>query len=350
MSGTRPERPTMRDVAERAGVSLQTVSNYVNGRFNLMSAETRSRVGGELERLGYRPNAAARSLRAKRSMTLGFLVLDEGARFLADPMTDLIIAGIGDVARDHAYSLLIQAARPDPEDIESLFAPLLEERVDGAFLFLSGPPSIRRKTIRRMASLGFVFVVFEQAPPRVPVVSVTADNRGGARALTRHLIAAGHRRIAFISTRAPWPMVEERLRGYHDALSEAGIARDPSLELSEGVWAPSDGSGMAAQLLDLKSPPTAIMCGNDLLALGAVRAARVRKLRVPNDVAVTGFNDFEFAQFADPPLTTVGVPGYELGKLGAEALIAQLVRGDESVPVSGRRLTLPVEIKLRGSA
>jgi DNA-binding LacI/PurR family transcriptional regulator len=350
VSASRPERPTMRDVADRAGVSLQTVSNYVNGRFNLMSPETRDRVGGELERLGYRPNAAARSLRAKRSMTLGFLVLDEGARFLADPMTDLIIAGIGDVARDHGYSLLIQAARPDPEDIDGLFAPLLEERVDGAFLFLSGPPSIRRRTIRRMVSLGFVFVVFEQAPARVPVVSVTADNRGGARALARHLIAAGHRRIAFISTRAPWPMVEERLRGYHDALREAGIARDPALELSDGVWAPADGSAMADRLLGLESPPTAIMCGNDLLALGAVRAARVRKLRVPKDVAVTGFNDFEFAQFADPPLTTVAVPGYELGKLGAEGLIAQLGRGEESVPAAGRRLTLPVEVKLRGSA
>jgi DNA-binding LacI/PurR family transcriptional regulator len=107
---------------------------------------------------------------------------------------------------------------------------------------------------------------------------------------------------------------------------------------------------MADRLLGLESPPTAIMCGNDLLALGAVRAARVRKLRVPKDVAVTGFNDFEFAQFADPPLTTVAVPGYELGKLGAEGLIAQLGRGEESVPAAGRRLTLPVEVKLRGSA
>ncbi|HSO01757.1 MAG TPA: LacI family DNA-binding transcriptional regulator, partial [Gaiellaceae bacterium] len=113
-------RATMRDVAGQAGVSLQTVSNYVNGRFNLMSAETRERVGRELDRLGYWPNAAARSLRAKRTMTLGFLVLDEGARFLADPMTDLIIAGIGDVARDNGYALLIQAARPDPDDADRL--------------------------------------------------------------------------------------------------------------------------------------------------------------------------------------------------------------------------------------
>ena len=337
----------MRDVAGRAGVSLQTVSNYVNGRFNLMSDETRERVGRELDGLGYWPNAAARSLRAKRTLTLGFLVLDEGARFLADPMTDLIIAGIGDVARDRGYSLLIQAARPDPEDADRLFSPLLEERVDGAFLFLSGAPSVRRRTIRRVDELGFSVVVFEQAPAGVPVVSVTAENRAGARQLTEHLLARGHRRIAFVSTRTPWPMVEERLRGYREALSAASVAA-PELELSEGVWDPANGARMAERLLDLPDPPTAIMCGNDQLALGALRAARLRGLRVPDDLAVTGFNDFEFAQFADPPLTTVRVPGYELGRAGAESLIGRL--GGEVPPAAGRRVTLPVTLQLRGSA
>jgi DNA-binding LacI/PurR family transcriptional regulator len=337
----------MRDVAGQAGVSLQTVSNYVNGRFNLMSAETRERVGRELDRLGYWPNAAARSLRAKRTMTLGFLVLDEGARFLADPMTDLIIAGIGDVARDNGYALLIQAARPDPDDADRLFSPLLEERVDGAFLFLSGAPSVRRRTIRRVDELGFSFVVFEQAPAGVPVVSVIAENRIGARQLTEHLLGAGHRRIAFMSTRTPWPMVEERLRGYREALSAAGVVA-PELEVTDGVWDPADGARMADRLLDLPERPTAVMCGNDLLALGALQAARLRGLRVPDDVAVTGFNDFEFAQFADPPLTTVRVPGYELGRVGAESLIARL--GGDSPPAAGARVTLPVTLQLRGSA
>ena len=337
----------MRDVAGRAGVSLQTVSNYVNGRFDMMSGETRERVGRELEELGYWPNAAARSLRAKRTMTLGFLVLDEGARFLADPMTDLIIAGIGDIARDHGYSLLIQAARPDPNDADRLFSPLLEERVDGALLFLSGAPAVRRKTIRRMHELGFRFVVFEQAPSGLPVVSVTAENRVGARLLAEHLLERGHRRIAFVSTRTPWPMVEERLRGYRDALVTAGVAA-PELEVNEGVWDPADGARMAERLLDLADPPTAIMCGNDLLALGAMQAIRSRGLRIPDDMAVAGFNDFEFARFVDPPLTTARVPGYELGRVGAENLIGQLA-GHEA-PATPVRVTLPVELQLRGSA
>jgi DNA-binding LacI/PurR family transcriptional regulator len=350
MTAGRYERPTMRDVAGQASVSLQTVSNYVNGRFHLMSEETRERVGRELDRLGYWPNAAARTLRAKRSMTLAFLVLDEGSRFLADQMTALIIAGIGDVARDRGYSLLIQAARPDPDHLDALFASLLENRVDGALLFLSGAPSIRQDTIRRMAELGFDFVVFEQAPAGLPVVSVTAENRTGARLLAEHLLARGHRRIAFVSTRTPWPMVEERLRGYRDALGAAGVEPDAHLELADGVWDPADGARMAERLLALADPPTAIMCGNDLLAVGAMRAARVRGLRVPDDLAVTGFNDFELAQFVDPQLTTVRVPGYELGRLGAERLIARLGGVDRSLGDAGEGIELPVELQLRGSA
>ena len=337
----------MRDVADNAGVSLQTVSNYVNGRFERMSEETRERVGRELEQLGYRPNAAARSLRARRSMTLGFLVLDEGAGFLADPMTDLIIAGIGDVARDHGYSLLIQAARPDPNDVDGLFAPLLEERVDGALLFLSGARAIRRRAIRRIVELGFVCVVFEEAPAGVPVVSVTADNRGGARVLANHLLGRGHERIGFLATRTPWPMVEERVAGYRDALDAAGLTPDPALSATEGVWSPADGAAMAERLLEAVEPPTALMCGNDQLALGAMQAARLRGLRVPGDLAVAGFNDFEFARFVDPPLTTVRVPGYDLGRIGAERLVA-LLAGEE--PATAQRVTLPVELRLRESA
>ena len=173
-------------------------------------------------------------------MTLGFLVLDEGARFLADPMTDLIIAGIGDVARDNGYSLLIQAARPDPDDADRLFSPLLEERVDGAFLFLSGAPSVRRRTIRRVDELGFSFVVFEQAPAGVPVVSVTAENRAGARQLP-----------STCSPRAP----ADRVHLDPDALADGrGAAarlprgaerrrgrRRPSSRSTDGVWDPANG-------------------------------------------------------------------------------------------------------------
>ena len=338
----------MREVARSASVSVQTVSNYVNGRHELMSEETRDRVGRELEAVGYWPNAAARTLRARRSMTLGFLLLDEGSAFLADRMTDLIIAGIGDVARDAGYSVLIQAANPEPDRIDGLFAPLLENRVDGAILFLSGKPALRRRVVRRIAELGFAFVSFERFPSTWSVPSVTADNREGTRRLVEHLVSRGHRRIAFISTRTPWPMVDERILGYRDGLKDAGIALDPGLEVAEGVWNPTDGSLMARDLLTSEDRPTAIMGANDLLALGAMQAAKNLGLHIPRDVAVTGFNDFEFAEFVEPPLTSVSVPGYELGRTAALSLLEQLAPG--YAPPSSAQVNLAVEVKLRGSS
>ncbi|MGZ3290633.1 MAG: LacI family DNA-binding transcriptional regulator, partial [Xanthobacteraceae bacterium] len=140
----RSRRATLRDVARAAGVSAQTVSNVVNGRAHLMSEATRGRVNEAMVALDYRPNATARGLRAAQTRALGFLVLDEDARFLADPMTDLILAGIGDVARERRYSLVIQAGRPG--DIDSgLLTPLVDHRVDGAMLLLSGAPELRRR-------------------------------------------------------------------------------------------------------------------------------------------------------------------------------------------------------------
>src|SRR3954471_4348636 len=120
-------RPTMREVAQLAGVSVQTVSNHVNGRHQYMSADTRRRVADAMRELGYHPNVTARSLRSAETRTLGFLVLDEHARFLADPLTDLVMAGVGDFAREHDYGLLIQSSRPS-EDADRLLTPVLQSR------------------------------------------------------------------------------------------------------------------------------------------------------------------------------------------------------------------------------
>ena len=347
MSATRAggrRRPTMRDVATKAGVSVQTVSNFVNRRFNLMTGETRSQIDRAMRELAYHPNVAARSLRSSRTATLGFLVLDESARFLADPMTDLVIAGIGHVARENGYGLLIQAARPDAPE-PALMQPLLENRVDGAFLFLSGEREVRQWYVRRMLELGFEFVVFEDCSP-LDAPSVTAANRDGARRLAEYLLGRGHRRLAFLAARMPWPMIEQRHAGYLDALAGAGIERDPDLEVFDGLWDPASGARSTARLLELPQPPTAIVSGNDLLAIGAIRAAREQGLSVPDDLAVTGFDDFEFAEYLDPPLTTVRIPGYEMGRTAAELLIGRL----EGKTSQDGRVELPVELCLRASA
>ena len=332
----------MRDVAEHADVSVQTVSNLINNRLHLMGEETRVRVERAMEQLGYHPNVAARTLRSARTKTLCFLLLDEGTRFLADPMTDLIIAGIGDIARDRGYGLLIQAgrpARPDP----ALIRPLLENRADGAFLFLSGQPDVRSWYVSAAASWAFRSSCSSRPAIR-RCCTVTAADRDGARPADR----APDRAAATSGSRSsrrrpPWPMLEQRLLGYRDALRAAGLK---PIVLTGGTWTPTSGAEQADRLLARKAAPTAMMCGNDLLALGAIRAVRERGLSVPGDVAVTGFDDFDFAQFADPALTTVRIPGYDIGRAAGEALIGVL----EGDPPAERQVVFPVTLELRESA
>jgi DNA-binding LacI/PurR family transcriptional regulator len=256
-------------------------------------------------------------------------------------MTDLIIAGIGDVARERGYGLLIRAALPHEPD-PSLIKPLLEKRADGAFLFLSGEPGVRRWYVAKLAELGFPFILLEPSTD-AEMLTVSADDREGARRLTEHLIAAGHEKIAFLTTGVPWPMLEQRLLGYHDALDHAGLK---PMVRTGGTWTPASGAEQAERILSWRRRPSAIMCGNDLLALGAIRAIRERGLTVPGDVAVTGFDDFDFAEFADPALTTVRIPGYEIGRTSGRALVDVLEGGTPAE----RHVVLPVELKLRESA
>jgi len=327
----------MKDVAALAGVSVPTVSNVVNERIREMSPETRSRVLDAVEKLHYVPNLSARSLRSRRQRVLGFLVIDEGPKYLADPMTDQILAGVGDVARDHDYGVLVRASHPGP-DGRTLLAPLWQGRVDAACLLLSGDARSRWHLALTAAERGFPVAVFESGPDAVN--SVRADNEGGARQLVEHLVSRGHERIAFLSTATSWPMLEERIAGYRDALESACIAYRPELVLSQGQWTPASGAEMTKQLLQLPLPPTAIIGGNDLLALGAQFAIQQSGRSVPDDIAVAGFNDFLFAAHLSPSLTTVAVDGYELGRRAAELLVGQLASGgpptDERIAVELR--------------
>jgi DNA-binding LacI/PurR family transcriptional regulator len=167
------------------------------------------------------------------------------------------------------------------------------------------------------------------------------------QALAEHLIERGHRRIGFIAASVPWPSIEQRHLGYREALEGAGISPDLELELIQGGgFDESGGQSMTEMLLSRQTPPTAIMAASDLLAAGAMAAVREQGLRVPDDVAITGFNDFSFARLLDPPLTTVEVPGYNVGVTAAEILIDQLEGGT----AHSRSITLPVSPRFRGSS
>ncbi|MBN3459733.1 LacI family DNA-binding transcriptional regulator [Mycobacterium sp. DSM 3803] len=338
-------RVTLRDVAEAAGVSVQTVSNVVNGRADRMAPKTLSRIEDVIDELGYHPNNAARGLRSSRTMTVAFIVLDAHSAFLADPLTDLLIAGVGDVALERGYGVLIQGARPGAHN-RNLLAPLHEARVDGAFVLLSGEPKARQAILAELQATGKPFVLFDEHPPSESVLSVRADQYAGAARLVEYLIGRGHRRIGFIAAKVPWPVVEDRLAGYRDALAKAGIGEDVTLQRFEGKYQPDGGHHMMQELIDLADPPTAVLCGSDLLAIGAISSARRRGLHVPDDIAICGFNDFTVAEYFDPPLTTVRVPGYEMGRAGANLLLDRL----DGRPHAHEQIVFPVELRVRGSA
>ena len=336
----------MREVAALAGVSVQTVSNHVNGRFQFMAEETRERVAAAMEELGYYPNLQARGLRSAETRTLGFLVLDQHARFLADPLTDLIMAGVGDVARERDYGILIQAIRPS-EDPERLLAPLLESRVDGAFLLLSGEREVRERVIARCSEVTERFVVFDELLEGRPIMSIRATDRDGARQLAEHLIERGHERIAFVAAAEPWAVVEERLEGFREAHAARGLEHDPALVRLEAGWEPGSAVPIAESLLDAPEPPTAIMCATDLLALATIHTARSRGIEVPKDVAISGFDDFPFSRFSRPSLTTVRIPAYDMGTEAARILIERLADEAESPPAE--QIKLDVELMIRES-
>lgn len=319
-STSKPGRPTMRQVAELAGVSVQTVSNHVNGRYQYMAEDTRRRVAAAMRELGYHPNVTARGLRSAETRTLGFLVLDQHARFLADPLTDLIIAGVGDVAREQGYGILIQSASPT-EGPDDLLAPVLQSRVDGAFLLLSGERAVREQTIRRVGEATRNFVVFDELVREGEAMSVRAADRDGGRMIAEHLIERGHERIAFIGAEVPWAVVEQRRLGFDEALAAAGIKLDPGLMRLEAGWEPGSAVPIAEALLAADPRPTAIACSTDLLALATMHTALRLGLEVPGDVAVCGFDDFPFSQFTHPALTTVRIPAYDMGREAARILI-----------------------------
>lgn len=339
------KRATLRDVAELAGVSVQTVSNVTRGRFDLMGAETRKRVERAMEEVGYHPNVTARSLRQSRTHSIGFFVIDEAVSFMADPLTALLAAGVSDVARDSNYEVLIRGGRPF-EVNESLAKPLLERRADGAVVVLSGEPEVRRGYIELLRSTHVPFVVFDELLDDEDILAVRTAERESSRQLTEHIISKGHERIAFIAARIPWALIEQRRLGYLDALEAASIEPDPRLQLFEASWQAEGGRLMAEKLLIQRVKPTAIICGSDMLAVAAMSAVKRAGLKVPDDIAVAGFNDFEFSSYTDPPLTTVRVPGYAMGRMAATMLLSAL----DGEPPAETEVVLNNELIVRESA
>ncbi|WP_405392702.1 LacI family DNA-binding transcriptional regulator [Streptomyces sp. NBC_01102] len=312
MATSKARRVTMSEVAVRAGVSRTTVSFVLNGRADVAIPEdTRARIRAAIEELGYRPNAGARALAAKRSEWYGLITEIVTAPFAVD-----VIKGAQDRAWADGKFLLITAGDSDPAMEAAAFDKLLEQRAEGLLYATTWHRAVKLPPAAREVPV--VLVNCFDADGALP--SVVPDEAAGGHTATRRLLDAGHRRIGFINLDTGIPAAVGRRRGYEQALREAGLDVDDSLVVPGHATA-DGGYAAACSLLDRTDRPTALFCGNDRTAMGAYDAIKERGLRIPDDIAVIGFDNQELiAAYLRPGLTTVALPFELMGARGVDML------------------------------
>jgi len=309
----RPRRAggpaTIRDVARASDVSIATVSRVFNDS-PLVSESTRQRVSATARRLRYWPNGIARSLITNRTHTLGALLPDLHGEFFSE-----VIHGIDLAARERGFQLLVSRTSSGASELTSALRSM-RGRVEGLILMA---PDLDAGALRQMTGAARV-VLLGPARPGPGFETISIANLEGARSVVLHLIGLGHRRIATIAGPARNTDARQRLEGFRAALAEKGLSASPELELC-GDFTEHSGYEAALALLNLSPRPTAVFVANDYMAVGALGAFHDAGLRVPEDIALAGFDDIPLARYLTPPLTTVHVDMLRLGQRAVERLL-----------------------------
>jgi LacI family transcriptional regulator len=324
--GVNATRPTMRHVADMAGVSLKTVSRVINAEAGVTPA-TAERVTAAIAELGFERNDLAASLRHGRSSsTLGLVIED-----VANPFYSAIAQAVEAAARDRGFLLITASAREDAERERELVSALLRRRVDALLIVPAGPDH------RYLASSSRA-VFLDRPPLGIEADTVLLDDHGGARSAVEHLIAQGHTRIACVADDSELYTMRQRIAGYREALAAAGLAEDPAL-LQTGNSDVAGAQAAVERLLQMPDKPTALFTANNRNTIGALHALA----GAPNPVALAGFDDFELADLLGT--TVVRADPWKLGEQGAALAFARL-DGDDGPP---RTVTIPTQLVQRGS-
>jgi LacI family transcriptional regulator len=326
-------RPTMRDVAEAAGVSLMTVSRVVNGE-SAVTPETAARVERAIRRLGYQRNDMARHLRRKGqgTQTIGLLVDD-----LANPFFSALARAVEDEARLREYVVLIGSSNDDLRREREVVSAFCARRVDGLIVV---PLAGNHRYLRTQLLAGTKVVCVDRPADNLEVDTVVVDNRNGAHRAIAHLLSHGHRRIGYLGDHRNIWTLQERYAGFCEALSDLGLKPDPAL-VRHGLRTGDDAARAAISLLQSDEPPTAIFATNDLITIGAIQGLS----EDAGKVAVVGFDDFALAERVNPPVTVVAQDPVALGATAAQLLFARIA-GDTSPP---RKMVLLTRLVMRGS-
>ncbi len=328
---------TIQDVARAAGVAASTVSRYLNGQLRVSPA-TEAKVLEAVAELGYVPNAPARNLARRRSGVIGFVVPE-----ISNPYFGAIADYVVEAVERHGRLVLLCSHRSQSVKQASYIDLLDSGAIDG-MLYLGSFRSNERLAAAIADGLPVV-VVDEPIAGLPPVSSVVMDDYAGGYQATSYLVALGHRRIAFVSGPAELGSVQERHRGYCDALRKGGIEPGGQVNLA-GQFTEQFGMSALPHLLAAAQPPTAAFVASDYIALGVLSAAEVHGIKVPDDLSIVGFDDIRFSQYVRPRLTTIRSPVDRLAQQGVELLFERLQ--DPKAPA--RTQVLPVELVIRESA
>lgn len=339
MTNQRAQKTTIRDIARMCNVSTQTVSRVINNRPDV-AEKTRAAVEQTIARMGYQPSALARSLVQQHSYTLGLIIA--GLRYIGVSQT---LNGITEQCEESNYALMIkELPRFDTSHLVPVIEALIAHQVEG---IIFAAPEVNGNVHLAQAHLPAACppIIFLKSQPNPQYTTISIDNYGGARAAVEYLLSLGRRKIGLISGPLEWLEARQRRQAWADALTDAGWPVSDR-QWASGNWSSASGEAAFAELLQKYPDMDAVFAGNDQMALGALHYAHVRGIRVPEDLAVAGFDDIAEAAYFSPALTTVRQPLRELGILAVQTLLAQI---EGAPPVPGNMITLPAELVVRAS-
>jgi LacI family transcriptional regulator len=325
----------IKDVAREAGVSTATVSHVIN-KTRFVSDATRERVMRAVERCHYYPNAQARSLASGRSNILGLLISD-----ISNPFFPELVKSIEAAAYEHGYDVVLSNTNYESERTSHYVRRLIERKVSGVALMTS---ELDTALIDELARRHVSVVFLDLGAPGVHMSNLCVMYESGIEEAIRHLVALGHKRLAFIGGPKHLRSASKRLEAFRDSVARA-LAGEDAPASYEGDFKLEGGQRAAREILSAGELPTAVVAANDMMALGAMREFRAAGLNIPRDISVVGFDDIAFAALADPPLTTVCLPRMELGRRAVEALMTTIEHPERQ----GVEIRIPTYLIVRGS-
>jgi LacI family transcriptional regulator, kdg operon repressor len=311
------KKSTMADVAKEAGVSKSTVSQFLNKRYEYMGTETKKKIELAIEKLEYQPNYLARSLKQKRTSMIGIIVANIVHRFSTE-----VSRSIEDYFHDHDIHAIVCNADDDPVKEKNYIEMLRAKQVDGLIIFPTGQNAGLYKVMEKES---YPVVFMDRSAGEINVPSIVTDNKSSAYEAIRHFIESGHHKIAAAFQPLTISPRIERLAGYKQALLEADIAIKDEYIINAPI---QELKKHLSLMFDLPEPPTALFAGNDLVFLEVLEFLQERRIKIGKDLSLIVFDNIPFAHLADPPVTTIAQPAYEMGKKAAEILYKQINKED----------------------